>query len=619
MFGKLYYSLILLLGICPTLQAQTLEQSLLATPAKELIKAVQEQGDARRGAIVFHHAVTGCAKCHSVAPENDPRRLGPNLALLKGQENISDEQILSSILQPSASIRKGYESVTVLRIDGTVLTGLKLSQNETETKIRDTTGQDVVIPAAEIEEVVLNKLSIMPAGVINTVGSRQQFLDLARYVFAIRDEGPELARELQPPKSLIAFEVPEYEAHVDHQGLIKQLDEEAFKRGEAIYGRLCINCHGNLDQPGSLPTALRFGEGKFRNGNDPFAMYRTLTHGFGLMVPQTWMVPQQKYDVIHYIRETYLKLHNPSQYQPVEEGYLASLPKGDTFGPEPTEFSPWRDMNYGPWMHNTIEVSQDGSNIAYKGLVVRLDAGPGGVSQGNQWLLFDHDTMRVAAGWQHLEGSDRFIDWQGIHFDGRHQAHPHVVGEVLFSNPNGPGWANPQTGSFADDQRVIGRDEKRYGPLPKTWARYHSMQRAGESISVSYSVGEMGVTEHFSIQSAPGNQNLFLRTLQLQPTRVAQRLLIDTDEHHQKKIKLVSDQIVLWQETQQTDHQDSSAPEWMGDFDGKAWLETAETDQLNMSTRDFSITARIKTSQDGVIFAQTQPGPKWVPDGTALF
>ena len=28
-------------------------------------------------------------------------------------------------------------------------------------------------------------------------------------------------------------------------------------------------------------------------------MYRTLTYGFGLMTPQSWMVPSQKYDVIH--------------------------------------------------------------------------------------------------------------------------------------------------------------------------------------------------------------------------------------------------------------------------------------------------------------------------------
>ena len=36
-------------------------------------------------------------------------------------------------------------------------------------------------------------------------------------------------------------------------------------------------------------------------------MYRTLTDGFGQMAAQTWLVPRQKYDVIHYIREAYFK------------------------------------------------------------------------------------------------------------------------------------------------------------------------------------------------------------------------------------------------------------------------------------------------------------------------
>jgi hypothetical protein len=66
---------------------------------------------------------------------------------------------------------------------------------------------------------------------------------------------------------------------------------------------------------GSMPTSLRFAVDKFKNGSDPYSLYQTLTHGYGMMAPQTWMVPRQKYDVIHYLRETYLKNdNNTSQY-----------------------------------------------------------------------------------------------------------------------------------------------------------------------------------------------------------------------------------------------------------------------------------------------------------------
>jgi mono/diheme cytochrome c family protein len=42
------------------------------------------------------------------------------------------------------------------------------------------------------------------------------------------------------------------------------LDGQSLKRGEAIYMRVCANCHGTQQQPGSLPTSLRFAEGKFK-------------------------------------------------------------------------------------------------------------------------------------------------------------------------------------------------------------------------------------------------------------------------------------------------------------------------------------------------------------------
>ena len=128
-------------------------------------------------------------------------------------------------------------------------------------------------------------------------------------------------------------------------------------------------------------------------------MYRTLTYGYGQMTPQSWMVPRQKYDVIHYIRETFLKENNPTQYVVVDRDYLGRLPKGKGHGPEPSRIEPWVTMDYGPSFMLTVEVGDDGSNFAYKGIAVRLDAGPGGVSHGREWMIFDHDTLRVAAVW----------------------------------------------------------------------------------------------------------------------------------------------------------------------------------------------------------------------------
>lgn len=611
--------------------AQSLDERLLAEPSAELLSDVRTFGDAKRGAILFHQPALGCVKCHSIGDDVDGApSIGPNLAKLKGQPKSDDLHILESLLKPSAAIREGYETLQVVLADGRSVVGIQVKPaGEGGAAIRDpATGKVLRFRDDEVEEVLASSQSIMPSGVVNALPTRAQFLDLARYVLEIRDGGVTRAKELQPPPELVGLQLPAYEAKVDHAGLIRKLDNAALARGAQIYARVCQNCHGTLEQPGSLPTALRFGEGKFRNGYDPFAMYQTVTHGFGLMVPQTWMVPKQKYDVIHYIRETYLKQRNAAQYAPITDAYLDSLPPGDTFGPEPVDLKPWSDMNYGPWMFNTIEAGRDGSNIAYKGLAVRLDPGAGGVSRGSQWMLFDHDTLRVAAGWQNAAPSgERFIDWEGIHFDGRHQAHPHLVGELMFANPTGPGWANPATGSFEDDARVVGRDNKRYGPLPKAWATYRGLHHAGSEPIVAYRVGDMDVLEQLRstpipITSAktPATAPVFLRTLHLQPTAKRQTLLVATAADGASTVTPLGEGVVHFGRGSQpaANAKAASGPEAQGDFHGGGGLQIA-TDKLDLVDQDFTIAARVKTKQDGVLFALTQPGEPWAPNGQVLF
>lgn len=88
-------------------------------------------------------------------------------------------------------------------------------------------------------------------------------------------------------------------------------NDSACTRGLATYRNACYNCHGDTEQPGSIHNSRRFWQEAFRNGADPYALYQTLTRGFGLMPPQVRLTPREKYDVIHFIREEFLKKHNP--------------------------------------------------------------------------------------------------------------------------------------------------------------------------------------------------------------------------------------------------------------------------------------------------------------------
>eukprot|EP00913_Durusdinium_trenchii_P008872 g8338.t1 len=231
----------------------------------------------------------------------------------------------------------------------------------------------------------------------------------------------------------------------------------------------------------------------------------------GMQLLNSWMVPRQKYDVIHYVREAYLKKHNPTQFVRIDDSYLAGLPVGTSRGPKPSKVLPWERMDYGTSLTHSYEVGRDGKNFAYKGIAVRLDPGPGGVSRGRAWMVFDHDTLRVAAGWT----GKGFIDWNGIMFNGRHAIHPRVVGDVEFSNPTGPGWANPATGSF-DDPRLKGRDGRRYGPLPRAWAHFKGQYIHGDKTVLSYTVGKTSVLE-MPGRLATENGVVFTRSLEIGP------------------------------------------------------------------------------------------------------
>jgi putative heme-binding domain-containing protein len=377
----------------------SLDARLALEDATQLAKEARESGDPTRGALVFFRPSLQCAKCHTNDDKDKTPPLGPDLA--RSGRPRSDRHVVESILNPSKEIRQGFESVTVATRDGKTLTGILAGERPDALLVRDPArnGAVVTIALKEIEQCKVGGPSLMPAGLVNQLADRREFLDLVRYVLDVSEQGPARAVALRPPESAIAVPpLPDYERHVDHAGIIASLGVANYRRGEAIYDRVCINCHGTKDRPGSLPMSLRFASGAFKNGADPFRMYQTLTHGFGQMVPQSWMVPEQKYNVIHYIREAYLKPHNPSQYVRVDRAYIAGLPKGDTRGPRPTTVEPWVTMDYGPSLSLTCEVGNDGSNFAYKGIAVRLDAGPGGVSRGRAWTVFEHDTLRLAAG-----------------------------------------------------------------------------------------------------------------------------------------------------------------------------------------------------------------------------
>jgi len=368
-----------------------------------------------------------------------------------------------------------------------------------------------------------------------------------------------------PPKVNFTMDetmLPAYEKDIDHKGILNTIQrnqEEAYMDGKKIYTRNCINCHGTPLKEGSLPTAFKYWKDAFKVGKDPYSIYQTLTRGYGAMPAQINLTPVDKYNVIHYIREEFVAKQNKDAYFKIDSNYLASLPKGKSKGPSSIHKEGWLEMDYGNFLINTYELVDANAkpreisggpaplpdenlvdaNFAYKGIAVRVDTGTGGVAAGKAWMIFDHDLMRVAGAWT----GKGFIDWQGILLNGQHNISPRTIGDLHFSTPVEPSWANPLNGSFADN-RFQAVDKRRFGPLARTWTQYKGLYHYKDQVIISYTVGNSNVLEKLGMEGT-SDMPVFTRTLNMSAASTPLKMRVAPI---QTAVAIVSDEAQLKKE-----------------------------------------------------------------------
>ncbi len=165
----------------------------------------------------------------------------------------------------------------------------------------------------------------------------------------------------------------------------------------------------------------------------------------------------------------------------------------------------WTNMDYGPFKVHSYIVEP--GNNANKGIAIRVDSGPGGISKGTEFLLFDTDTLRWAAGWT----GPGFIDWNSINYNGRHEIEPALVGDLVFTNPDAPGWS--RAGDDFADTRIVGRGGRRFGPQDRNVARWLGHYLHGNRVVLHYRVADAEVLE----MGASEGDGLFGRTLNIGP------------------------------------------------------------------------------------------------------
>ena len=139
------------------------------------------RGDPQQGSKVFFSEKVGCSVCHSVGDQG--KRVGPDLTTI-GQ-NRSEQDLLESIVFPSASIVRQYETYTVLTDAGKSYSGLIARETGDVLYLQQQTGDQVAISRDEIDEIAPSTVSIMPNGMEKNL-SKQQLADLIAYLKSLK-------------------------------------------------------------------------------------------------------------------------------------------------------------------------------------------------------------------------------------------------------------------------------------------------------------------------------------------------------------------------------------------------------------------------------------------------
>lgn len=147
-------------------------------PVAELLAM---KGDARRGAEVFSRETVGCAKCHVVNGQGVD--FGPALSEIGGK--LPKDALLESILDPSAGISFGFEAWSVETKAGEEFFGLIVSETGEDVSVKTVGGAVTKVKKADLARRQQSKLSIMPAGLQQTM-TVQELADLLEFMASLK-------------------------------------------------------------------------------------------------------------------------------------------------------------------------------------------------------------------------------------------------------------------------------------------------------------------------------------------------------------------------------------------------------------------------------------------------
>lgn len=143
----------------------------------QLIQEALQSDNPYRGRVIYRKQELLCASCHRI--DGIGGLIGPDLTTVGSY--MTPNSILESILNPSADVKQGYETVQITRTNGEVVGGLLHRKTNNSTLIRQTNNEIIEIPAEEIAKIDVSPVSLMPPGLTQGL-HRDELKDLMAYL-----------------------------------------------------------------------------------------------------------------------------------------------------------------------------------------------------------------------------------------------------------------------------------------------------------------------------------------------------------------------------------------------------------------------------------------------------
>lgn len=303
--------------------------------------------------------------------------------------------------------------------------------------------------------------------------------------------------------------------NVNHRKLARfsasDRDEAYLKEGRKLYELHCIACHSKDGiTPPINPLARAFTKHEMGNGGDPLNMFKTLTYGFRNMMPSPQLNPEQRYQVIHYIRENLIRQHAPELYVEVKEDYTEPMPVllGD-MKQEAARIESLAKVGYLRDYGRALIAPVQGpspENSSRNALVIDLGS--------TTTIGYDLGTMRSIGVWQ-----GGFLDFSNtLHHKLRAPGQPITRFDFL---PGLDAWEWAWNGQADNEPPKL----KPNAIYPEEQIRYRGHYPYGDDIIVSYTVQNRGVLECPSVQ-INGDEPTILRHLSIEPGNDALELVV---------------------------------------------------------------------------------------------